>query len=394
MPKKVHKTDILVVGGGLAGLAAAVFLESHGHKTAIVLGDRRKHDARTTALLNESVEFFKSLDLWEALRPDAHPLKTMRIVDGTKRLIRAPQVDFHSSEIGLEAFGYNLPNESLLDVLSGRLDASGKTMQMQGTIAEINESGQVYRVTVKGNRDFSHIEARILIGADGRNSAVRNFLGVGETRWSYPQSALVFDFEHQYSSNFTSTEFHTETGPFTIVPQSDRKAGLVWLDEPASALRNKHANLEELARLVEEKMGSFLGKITITGPVQTFPISGLRASRFGQKNSVLIGEAAHVFPPIGAQGFNLGIRDIEEVGQILGTQDTLLPGVGEAYHRNRQRDVNSRTMGVDFMNRTLLSDFMPVQLIRTLGMYSLGKIPNLRRLAMRLGISPKLVKSG
>ena len=136
---------------------------------------------------------------------------------------------------------------------------------------EQNESGVEIRLAAGRSKRPNNIQARFVIGADGRNSSVRKHCNIGERHWSYPQSAVVFNFEHEHSSLFTSTEFHTETGPFTIVPNSEYMAGLVWVETTSRAEEIVSMSKRELALAAEKKMQSFLGKLKIVSPVQCFP---------------------------------------------------------------------------------------------------------------------------
>ena len=239
-------------------------------------------DDRTTALLNDSIDYLQELEIWKDLSPKAYPLKIMRLADGTSRLFRIQQTDFRSSEIGLDAFGYNIRNEDLIQAVTNRLkdyenidifEAKTETLETNGQ----NEIRAFLRSSKKAPKQVS---AQFIVGADGRNSLVRRHFGQGERTWSYPQTAVIVDFEHEYSSGYASTEFHTETGPFTIVPQSDKSAGLVWLETPQNAENIVKLPKLELGELLEQKMQSFLGKISVTGIAQNFPISGLSAKCF------------------------------------------------------------------------------------------------------------------
>ncbi|MEM9278143.1 MAG: FAD-dependent monooxygenase [Pseudomonadota bacterium] len=381
--------DILVCGGGLAGLTAAFTLAEAGNSVCICASGSNVQDKRTTALLSHSVEFFRRMGIWEHVADKAHPLKIMRLVDGTNRLFRIQQADFRSSDIDLDAFGYNVRNRDVLVLLNEKIAAHPSIEVVTGTIdaLEISQDNQITAQVSKPDNSADNVHARFIVGADGRNSVVRAHFGHGERSWSYPQMAIVVDFDHEYASNYTSTEFHTETGPFTIVPHSQNSAGLVWLETFEAAERINVMGKEELNTVLEEKMQSFLGKISVKESVQVFPMTGLIARRFGDRFHALIGEAAHVFPPIGAQGFNLGIRDIESLVNVM-SRYTSAENRGDEYHKARSVDVNSRTIGVDLLNRSLLSPFMPVQMIRSAGIYALNNLPSLRKSAMRLGMSP------
>lgn len=388
----IEKTEIFVSGGGLAGKTAAIALSKAGWEVTLCAPLTDWVDQRTTAFLWDTIDFFKSLHLWETLSENAFPLKTMRIVDGTARLLRAPQVDFNANEIDLPAFGYNLRNRDIQETADKALDSAG-VKRIFGSVTDIEEADAGYEISATVKGDELKVLAAFLVGADGRNSLVRNTLFPGEKRWAYPQQAMVVDFEHDFPTQYVSTEFHTETGPFTIVPHGHHKAGLVWLEKPERVSEVCTMSHSEIERLLEDKMQSYLGKVRLTSNPASFPIEGLIANTFGANNAAIIGEAAHVFPPIGAQGFNLGTRDIRDLVNTL-KRHTNTENRGQIYHQARTADVQTRTLGVDMLNRSLLSGFLPNQLVRTGGLYALGKIGPVRKLAMKMGISPAFSLNG
>ena len=382
-------SDICVIGGGLAGKTAALKLAQNGAMVCLCAPKPASPDTRTTALLMQTVRFFEELGLWEKLSQKAFPLKVMRIVDGSNRLIRTPQTDFRSSEIDLEAFGYNLKNEDILEVLEEAISALPNIIQIEGSVTHIDSQDITENILVETDNGHKTIITSFAVGADGRNSIVRASKSIGAREWEYPQTAIVVNFKHENSTAFTSTEFHTETGPFTIVPHSDHDAGLVWMEKPGNVEKLLSLSSEEFAKKMEIKMQSFLGKITLQNSPKSFPMKGLVANQFGNENWALIGEAAHVFPPIGAQGFNLGVRDIEALAETL-SRYTNQENRGLQYDRSRKVDINTRTYGVDMLNRSLLSDFLPVQMVRGIGLHLLGSIKPLRKYVMKMGIAPNI----
>ena len=389
MSKNEITSDICIIGGGLAGKTAALKLAQTGSTVILCAPKTEMTDTRTTALLMQTVSFFEELGIWTKLHEKAFPLKTMRIVDGSNRLIRTPQTDFKSSEIDLEAFGYNLKNADILTVLGQEISQSPNIKKIEGTVQSVSSQDNKENVSIETDEGVKTITTNFVVGADGRNSIVRNSKSVDAREWEYPQSAIVVNFKHEKPTQFTSTEFHTESGPFTIVPHSHHNAGLVWMEKPETVENLLSLKTSEFERILEDKMQSFLGKVTLINTPGSFPIKGLVANQFGDDNWALIGEAAHVFPPIGAQGFNLGIRDIEAIAETL-SRYTNQENRGQHYNRSRTHDINTRTYGVDMLNRSLLSDFLPVQMIRGVGLHVLGSIKPLRKYVMKMGISPNI----
>ncbi len=382
------KQEIVVVGGGLAGYATAIALADEGFETALVAPTRGETDRRSTALLGSSVAFLDQIGIMSRLRDAAEPLATMRLVDDTRRLLRAPTVEFRAGEIGLDCFGYNVLNERIGDVLAeraGELDTRLRIIDAPAVELRSEDNTATVRLG-----DGTSIHASLAVGADGRRSVVREGAGIAMREWSYPQRALVMNFEHDLPHQGVSTEFHTRTGPFTQVPLPGGRSSLVWVEEPATADLLVDVDRERLGEMVEEKLHSILGTVRIDGPVQAFPLSGAIATAMSGNRVALVGEAAHVFPPIGAQGLNLGLRDAAElVRAVCDSRDD--PGRRSAlrrYEARRRADVLSRTAAVDALNRSLLLGFLPVQMGRSLGLSAMAGIAPLRRFLMREGTVP------
>lgn len=379
--------EIAVVGGGLAGLAGALSLARAGRKVALVAPATATADQRTTALMDQSMRFIDRLGLGQDIMPHAAPLSVMQIIDGTDRLFRAPTVQFRSQEIGLDAFGWNMPNSALLAVLAQAVVHEKNITRFEDVVSGIDLSGDLPQITLAGG-DIFHVS--LVVGADGRKSRTRESAGIGTREWSYPQTAMVLNFSHRLPHGNMSTEFHTPSGPFTQVPLPGNRSSLVWVLRPAEATRISALPQEEIARLVETRMQSILGAVHIDGQVQTWPLSGMTAKHFGKDRVVLVGEAGHAFPPIGAQGLNLGLRDIMALEAIVSRHpDRPVPADTAArFDRQRRLDVGSRTASVDLLNRSLLSEMFPAQILRAAGLHLLSGLAPLRSMVMREGIEP------
>jgi 2-octaprenyl-6-methoxyphenol hydroxylase len=379
--------EVAVVGGGPAGLVAAIALKTAGVDT-LLIAPPAGHDHRTTALLANSVTALETLGVWPACVADAAPLRKLRIVDGTARLIRAPEVLFDAAEIGLDAFGYNIENKHLIAALEARA-AALEIARIAG--AALSVASDAAGVTIKHAGGEARV--RLAVGADGRRSLCRTAAGIGTTQRSYPQTALTLNLAHTRPHGDTSTEFHTERGPFTLVPLPGRRSSLVCVVDPASADALAALDDAELAGGIERRAHSLLGKMSVEAGRGIFPLTIETADAFARSRIALIGEAAHVVPPIGAQGLNLGLRDGATIAELIADArreglDVGAPEVLAHYDSQRRADVLSRTIAVDLLNRSLLTGFLPAQGVRGLSLYLVDRIGPLRRALIREGVRP------
>ncbi len=388
-------TDILVVGTGLAGLTCMLGLQSLNYNAKCIgpIHDSpsKQIDTRTTALFQGSIEFLKNLGIWEECHKEAVPLKKIRLIDNTARLIRAPEMLFEATELGLSEFGFNIPNATLSKILQKKIETNNANAFIKNkNIKEIHN--QDNHITTKVE-DGNILTTRLIIGADGRNSISRQTANIKTFAWSYPQTAIACNFSHKLEHQNISNEFHYPAGPCTTVPLKDRNSSLVWVETTSQASRLMELDEEHFAHELRQKLHGILGDINKIGQRASFPLSGLTAQTFAQNHIILIGEAAHVMPPIGAQGLNLGFRDIATLLDIMkkdkkSAQDLAISSILKQYNAERRTDVWSRTMAVDMLNRSLIHGFLPVKIMRSLTLNLIKNIAPLRRLIMRQGMQP------
>src|SRR6202047_4691891 len=368
--------DVVVIGGGPAGLTAAIALAQTGPNPALIARRAPYSDNRTTALLGGSVDLLQELDVWPRCKDKAAPLQAMRLVDDTGRLIRAPEVRFSSEEIGLDQFGYNIENRALISALEERAaELSGLTRLDDEADAISPEDAGVAIRTGGG----SSLSARLVVGADGRQSLCRETAGIEVRRRELHQAALTFNLGHSRPHRNTSTEFHTPQGPCVFVPLPGDRSSVVWVSAPKEAERLKTLSDEELSQAAEIQSHSILGRLEVEPGRHLFPLAIEQPRQFAKARIALVGEAAHVLPPIGAQGLNMGLRDAADIADIVRDalplgEDLGAPAVLNRYASARRADVVSRTLAIDIANRSLLSAVLPMQSLRAAGLYMIGSV--------------------
>ncbi len=382
--------DVAVVGGGPAGLSAAIALAQADSRTALIARRLPYADNRTTALLGASVDFLEDLDVWPRCAGEAAALKAMRLVDDTGRLIRAPEVKFSSEEIGRDAFGYNIENRTLIKALEERAAELSSLTRFDDDADIVTPEDEVVAIRTAGGQQVS---ARLVVGADGRHSMCREAAGIEVRRRDLQQSALTFNIGLARAHQNVSTEFHTPHGPCVFVPLPGDRCSVVWVTAPKQAERLAALGDDELAEAAEKQSHSIFGRVRVEAGRHVFPLAIERPTQFARRRVALVGEAAHVIPPIGAQGLNLGLRDAADIADLVrktiaSGADPGAPEMLRRYDWARRPDVLSRSFVIDVANRSLLSDLLPMQSLRAAGMHLIGGIGPLRRLAMREGLSP------
>ena len=394
--KKQTPFDLAIIGTGPTGLLAAIALSHESTRQICLLGPKPnskdiQRDTRTTAFMQPSLHMLENLGLLPPLLPHAAPLKALRMIDDCNHLFRAPDCHFIASEVGLDHFALNIPNSNLLNALITKLDQqSTVTWQHTSPVASITSTTDGHHITT---REGATCRAQFIIGADGRKSLTRQTAQIKATPWYYAQTAIACSFEHERPHNATSIEFHRTTGPLTLIPLKENHASLVWSLNPIEAERVTKLDDNRFCHELYEATHAIWGDIKNPGKRATFPISGLRVDKFAANRIALIGEAAHVVPPIGAQGLNLSLRDIAVLRDVMNKRhafkDSDFDAIEEAYNEGRKQDVWSRTTIIDWLNKSLLSSFLPLSTARIIGLNVLNASRTARESLMHAGLYGK-----
>jgi len=388
-------TEVLVAGAGLAGLAAAIAFADAGFDTIVCGAPERWANGRTVALLDGSMRFLERLGLREAIERRAAPLRALRLIDDTGSMWRAPTVEFHAGEIGLEAFGWNIENADLVETLA---IGAGRRDRLTTIASRIAAYQWAEGPALARCEDGGLIAARLIVAADGRESPARLSADISIRTQRLRQTALTTIISHTRPHRDFSTEFHTRQGPFTLVPLPPaggdaHRSSLVWVMSHQEARRRMALGDDALAAEIEEQAQSIHGAMRVAGARGAFPLATQVATRLTAPRLALIGDAAHVVPPIGAQGLNLGLRDAARLIEIATAAKAAGDDFGgvatlSRYEDRRRADVMTRAAAVNALNLSLLADFAPIDMLRSAGLAALSTVGPLRRFVMREGIAP------
>ncbi|WP_424990036.1 UbiH/UbiF family hydroxylase [Fluviibacterium sp. S390] len=401
MSSAIQDFDIVVAGGGIAGLAAATAFGHLGLRTlcvdpAVPVTERdvQGADLRSTAFLQPSRDLFDRIGVWDRLAPHAADLQIMRIVDAggvttEPRLTR----DFDAADISSRPFGWNLSNWLLRrEFLAAVADQPTVTHRTGVGVRDVLPRSAEAIVQLS---DGSRARARLVVAADGRNSTVRQQAGIGVRTTRYAQKALAFAVTHDAPHDNVSTEIHRSGGPFTLVPLPDHKglpcSAVVWMEHGPEAHRLLALDEDAFSAAATARSGGLYGPLTLTSQRTLWPIISQIADRFDAPRVALMAEAAHVVPPIGAQGLNMSLADlatlldlIDAAPQELGSPDSLA-----RYARARRPEVLARIAGVDLLNRASMLSPQPLRDLRRSGLAALYGLAPVRKRLMQLGLGAK-----
>jgi 2-octaprenyl-6-methoxyphenol hydroxylase len=397
--------DLIIVGGGMVGASLAIALAGRGLRMALVEAHRPdadtqpSYDDRGIALAYGTRRVFEALDVWPALSRVVEPIRDIHVSDrghfGFTRL--------HAADEGVPALGYVVTARELGRVLLDRMaDDPALEVLAPARVVRFEDQGDRVAVEVERNGLVETLYCRLLVAADGGNSAIREQLDVPVQRWQYGQSAVVANITPSRPHHNVAYERFTESGPVALLPMGGQRCALVWTvrDEEVEAT----LALDDAAFLeaFQQRFGHRLGRFTRVGRRTSYPLSLLRARQSVRGRTAIIGNAAHTLHPIAGQGFNLGIRDVAALAEVIADAQAADGDVGAAerlaeYERWRIGEQRTIALATDGLARLFSNPLGIVRAGRNLGLLAMEFLPvakhPLARAAMGLlGRQPRLAR--
>jgi len=384
-----HDCDILIVGGGLNGPALALAAAQAGLKSIVIdalpeaARTQEDFDGRGYALALSSVRMLDNLGLWERLQPNAQPMREIKVTDGR---VGDAQVflglHFDSAEIEEGPMGQMVEDRYLRRALLDAMQANPLVEQRAGETVIAQETGPAgISVTLASGET---LQARLLVGADGRRSGTAARAGIRRTGWGYGQTALVCAIAHEKPHHGVAHQFFMPPGPLAILPLPGNRSSIVWSETEAQARAINALPDDQYLEVLRPRFGDFLGNISLAGKRFVYPLNLTLANSFIAERLALVGDAAHGMHPIAGQGLNAGLRDVAALADVLSHaqrrgEDIASPLVLARYQQWRRFDTASLAAATDLFNRLFSNDSALLRFGRDLGMAAINAVPGLRR---------------
>jgi 2-octaprenyl-6-methoxyphenol hydroxylase len=399
------KADLVIGGAGFAGLALAIALtEALGPEFKVVVADpalkhEQSRDPRASAIAAAARRLFEAIGVWSAVEAQAQPMLDMVVTDSkVDDAVRPTFLTFEGEVQPGEAFAHMIENRVLTDALAAKARALG--IDLRATpVTRFDNRANAIDVTFA---DGATVSARLLVGADGARSQIREQAGIATHGWSYGQSAIVCTVAHERPHDGRAEEHFLPPGPFAILPLTGNRASIVWTERTADAERYVAMSDEGFHDELEKRFGLHLGDIQVVGQRRAFPLGLYTARTFIAERLALIGDAAHVIHPIAGQGLNMGLRDVAALAEAVTDAARLgldIGGAGvlERYQRWRRFDTAMMGVATDSLNRLFSNRSDVLRLARDIGLGLVERMPAMKRMFIReaagfTGDVPKLLK--
>ncbi|MGH6684451.1 MAG: ubiquinone biosynthesis hydroxylase [Pseudolabrys sp.] len=404
-PKQHHKTDLLIGGAGFAGLALAIALrQGLGDAFAVTVvepgrGAARSTDPRASAFAAAARRLFEAIEVWDAVADKAQPILDMVVTDSKlDDAVRPTFLTFGGEVEEGEPFAHMIENRHLVDALVKKAKELGVDLRA-GTVAEFTRAPNRIDITLA---DGETISSRLLVGADGARSKIREQADIAARGWNYDQSAIVTTVAHEREHNGRAEEHFLPAGPFAILPLTGKRSSIVWTESTREAERIVALSDEEFHIELEKRFGLQLGDLKVVGARRAFPLGLFTAREFIGERLALVGDAAHIIHPIAGQGLNMGLRDVAALAEAIADAARLGLDIGgaqvlERYQRWRRFDTMTMGVATDGLNRLFSNESDVLRLARDVGLGIVERMPPLKQLFIReaagfTGEVPKLLR--
>ncbi len=392
---KSINTEVVICGGGLSGLICSLALSNIGISSFCIDKStnikKKQIDTRSTAYLRPSKEFLENIGVWKHLSKNANPLKTLSIVNSSSGFPYnniISETKFNAIEIFQNEFGWNINNNQTKKILLELVEKDKMINFEYDEIINIKEFDEKLTIYLKNKKQ---INTKLLIGADGRNSFIRKNYNINADIDSLDQKAITFLIKHEYMHTDISYEIYKTGGPFTTVPLKNDKvntSAVVWVDNKNNIEKLLKLNKKEFNKEVNKRSVNKLGDISVISELEIFPVTTQIADKLVDHRMILIGEAAHALPPIGAQGLNLTIKDIKEIYDLC-KKNPIGIGDGEMvskFNIKRLIDIKIRSKSVNILNKLSESNQLVISKTRDFGLNFLAKVQPVKYLLMKFGL--------
>lgn len=391
--------DVLIIGGGLSGGTLAALLGSKGFRVGCIDRDRpasqlaEEFDGRTTAVSWGSRNVLLAAGAWALMQKNACPIRTIDILDGASPVL----LRFGSEEVENQSFGWILENRVLRKALFDRMAALPDVAHFApAQIESMVRTDDSVHVRLG---DGTVLSAPLVVGADGRESAVRDWAGIGTRQWSYRQRAIVCTAIHEHPHSFVAVEHFRAQGPFAILPMTDGPDGefrssIVWTEDGPESRSAIHDDQQSFDAALTARFPDSYGSVRQIGRRFTYPLSLQHAYAYSAPRVALVADAAHGIHPIAGQGLNLGFRDIDALAEILeaaraGNDDFGGDAVLGPYERRRRVDNMAMAGATDLLNRLFSTGLPGLPLVRQTGLRLVARMKPVKTFFMHQAMGRK-----